>query len=305
MLSHRLLAAAILIPGTVGLMWLDAGEAEAAPFLFLAVSLVGVGCTLEVLRFARGGAADGEARGGDGRAYRTAATAGVLAVFVAAWVPHWVTAPDTAARAVRHLAAVGAGFGVAVLGLLVHRVFRFRTPGGHRDGLATEVFAVAYVGVLLAVAAGLRWLPRPELGYLAVGSLLFGCKGGDTGAYFTGRALGRRKMIPAVSPGKTWAGAVGALVWSAAAATLWVWLARPLFGDDIDWFPLRAAVLGAACGLAGMLGDLAESVLKRDVGVKDSGALLPGMGGALDVCDSLLLAGPVAFALWTLWPPVP
>ena len=313
MLSHRLLAAAILIPATAGLMWLDARGAEAAPFLFLIVSLAGVGCTLELLRFSRPRPdpnAEGAAVPAGPRPRRTAATAGVLAVFVVTFVPHWVPHPEPTARAIRHLGAVAAGFSVALLGLLVHRVFRYRpaaagdAPGGHRAALAAEVFAVAYVGVLLAVTAGLRWLPRPELGYLAVGSLLFGCKGGDTGAYFTGRALGRRKLIPAVSPGKTWAGAGGALLWSAAAATLWLWLARPLFAEGLAWSPLRAAVLGAACGLAGLFGDLVESVLKRDAGVKDSGSLLPGMGGLLDVCDSLLLAGPVAFTLWALWPPV-
>lgn len=117
-----------------------------------------------------------------------------------------------------------------------------------------------------------------------------------------GPRFGRRKLIPSVSPGKTWAGAVGAVVWAAAGTCLWLWLAGPAFERGTVLWP-RAAAFGGTVGLAGLFGDLVESVLKRDAGVKDSGGLLPGMGGVLDVLDSLLLAGPVAALLWFAWPP--
>ena len=120
---------------------------------------------------------------------------------------------------------------------------------------------------------------------MAIGSLIAAAKCGDTGAYLTGRALGKRKLIPAVSPGKTWAGAVGALVWAAAGTTLWLWLAGPAFGrPDLHWE--RAVTFGAAVGLAGLFGDLVESVLKRDAGVKGRRRPAPRHGRGCWTCST-------------------
>ncbi|WP_299377669.1 phosphatidate cytidylyltransferase, partial [uncultured Kiloniella sp.] len=98
----------------------------------------------------------------------------------------------------------------------------------------------------------------------------------DTGAYFAGRAFGRRKLAPAVSPGKTWEGLVGGVVFSSLASLL---LLAPL----ADLAPGYALLVGAILGVVGQVGDLAESLLKRDAGVKDSGSILPGFGGVLDL----------------------
>lgn len=117
---------------------------------------------------------------------------------------------------------------------------------------------------------------------------------GDTGGYFFGRFLGKRKLYPAVSPKKTVAGFVGAVVGALAAslvASLWYLPRLGLFA---------AAALGALAGAAGQLGDLVESLVKRATGVKDSGALIPGHGGLLDRIDALLFVSPLVY-LYALW----
>ncbi|QDT15643.1 phosphatidate cytidylyltransferase [Alienimonas californiensis] len=324
----RLLSAAILIPGFLGLCWLDHRSGPTAPALFVALLAIGWTATAELVRLFPPPAAPPAPEPGDeedtpadywadpkaARPSLLAAGLGVTFALLGAWAPHWFvhaddpTLPATLSptNALTGLGGVTIGVAAGLILAAVRRVLRFDRPGGHAEGLAAEAFGLLYVGGLLAVTAQLRWVGGPDgdgsAGYLAIGSLIAAAKCGDTGAYFTGRLLGKRKLIPRVSPGKTWAGAVGALFWAAVGTTLWLWLAGESFGrGELDF--LRAAVFGAAVGLAGLFGDLVESVLKRDAGVKDAGALLPGMGGVLDVLDSLLLAGPVAVLLWSLWPP--
>jgi phosphatidate cytidylyltransferase len=115
--------------------------------------------------------------------------------------------------------------------------------------------------------------------------LVWGC---DSFAYYTGKAFGRRKLAPRVSPNKTWEGTIGGLIGAtmigAAAGTWWVF---PEMG------PERGALAGALASSAGQLGDLVESMWKRGAGVKDSGIFLPGHGGFYDRVDSLLFAAPV------------
>lgn len=118
---------------------------------------------------------------------------------------------------------------------------------------------------------------------------------GDTGAYFVGRAWGRRKLAPRISPNKTVEGLLGGLVSALLAAAAFAWYA----GASLEQQPLVLAVAVAAF-LASVIGDLFESLLKRHIGVKDSGDLLPGHGGILDRIDAVLAALPV-FALGKLW----
>jgi len=104
-------------------------------------------------------------------------------------------------------------------------------------------------------------------------------------------------MAPVLSPGKTWEGAAASIAASVAVA----WLVIEQAGGDLAARPLGGwFVYGVLVGIAGMLGDLAESLVKRDLAAKDSGSILGGMGGFLDLVDSLLLAGPVAWLLWAL-----
>jgi phosphatidate cytidylyltransferase len=113
---------------------------------------------------------------------------------------------------------------------------------------------------------------------------------GDTGAYYVGRRFGKHKMTPRISPGKSWEGAAASILFAALFTTLGMhlFLNTPL---------LKAAVFGILGNVAGQIGDLAESAMKRGAGLKDSGTLLPGHGGMLDRVDSALFTLPVAFAI--------
>jgi phosphatidate cytidylyltransferase len=116
----------------------------------------------------------------------------------------------------------------------------------------------------------------------------------DTGAFFTGRAVGRHKLAPEISPGKTVEGAIGG--WLCA-------LAMALLVGGFLRLDLRiAASLGAMIGVLSQVGDLCESAIKRDLGIKDFSGLLPGHGGILDRFDSLLMTAPLVYYVLALWP---
>lgn len=118
---------------------------------------------------------------------------------------------------------------------------------------------------------------------------------GDTGGYFAGRAFGRTKLYPRVSPKKTWEGLAGGLLLTTAGVILVKVLALP----DLGW--AECVLLGVVLGAAATLGDLAESLLKRSFDVKDSGWIMPGHGGLLDRIDSLLFVAPLLYAFAVLW----
>jgi phosphatidate cytidylyltransferase len=110
-------------------------------------------------------------------------------------------------------------------------------------------------------------------------------------------------MTPQLSPGKTWAGFVGAVMGSGAGAWAWLQFATPLFDTAVGppaWY--WSVIYGVVMGFVGLVGDLCESLIKRDMGRKDAAALMPGFGGLLDLLDSILYAGPVAYMLWLLLP---
>ncbi|WP_040770873.1 phosphatidate cytidylyltransferase, partial [Novipirellula maiorica] len=137
-------------------------------------------------------------------------------------------------------------------------------------------------------------------GLAALITMIAVTKSTDAGAYFVGRAVGRHKLIPRLSPGKTWEGAVGGMLTStivAFACLHWLFPAMAPTTNAITLIQciIGAIVLGPVLAIAGMLGDLAESLVKRDAGVKDSGSWLPGLGGVWDVTDSLIAAVMPAF----------
>jgi phosphatidate cytidylyltransferase len=155
-------------------------------------------------------------------------------------------------------------------------------------GVAVVVLGLVWVGLGLAHAMLLRDLPH---GGGIVADVLVGTLVGDSGAYFGGRALGRRRLAPRISPNKTWEG----LGIGVATAILAVWLA----GTYQDWLSgTDALLLGLAVGLAAPLGDLFESLVKRDLGVKDTGRLFGAHGGALDRLDALLWTGAAGYWVW-------
>lgn len=167
---------------------------------------------------------------------------------------------------------------------------------GAADRVGRLVLGVLYVGALLAFLPLLRRLDN-GVGWIFL--LLAASWLGDTGAYFAGRAFGKHKLAKVLSPKKTWEGAIGGFFTSMAGAVLFGWL----FGLDVHWAVLAA--LGGVLDVFGVLGDLAESMLKRAFGVKDSGGILPGHGGILDRVDSVIFAGPVLYLVVSLVIQVP
>ncbi len=153
---------------------------------------------------------------------------------------------------------------------------------------ALALFTAGYVGYLLGYVIEVRNLGDP-LGARLIFLMAAVVWAGDSAAYYVGSAIGRHKLAPAVSPGKTWEGAVANVAGGLAGAAV----ARWTFFPDLEW--RHALALAVILSVAGQLGDLFESALKRGAGVKDSGTLLPGHGGFLDRLDSLIVSGPVLF----------
>jgi phosphatidate cytidylyltransferase len=197
----------------------------------------------------------------------------------------------------------------------------YREPGLVTRRLALTFFAWGYIGLLGSFLVQLRWYnaaagtgPSTTALLLAI----FVPKMCDTGAYFTGRLIGKHKMTPVLSPKKTWEGAAGGLVLAALTSVFIThlvgrqWVFEPSRYAD---FPLCRDILlgipgwawsllfGVVIGLVGMIGDLMESLLKRDLGQKDASSVVPGFGGLLDVFDAILFSAPVTFGIlhWLSW----
>jgi phosphatidate cytidylyltransferase len=185
---------------------------------------------------------------------------------------------------------------VSVLLVLFGEMICYQKPGGNTANIATGVFALVYVGLMLCLAVQMRII----WGLGALVSWIIVVKLGDIGAYTVGRLFGRKKLAPKISPGKTIVGAFGALLFSLVGAGLvfknLISISTYEWVDSGIWWGW--IVFGLLVGGAGMLGDLFESLLKRDVGVKDSSTWMPGFGGVLDILDSLLLSAPVAWFCW-------
>lgn len=166
---------------------------------------------------------------------------------------------------------------------------------------AVTVFGALYTGGLIAFAIWLRALDGAGPGWRGTAILFLPVAVtwiGDTAAYFAGRALGRHKLAPTISPAKTWEGAVAGLGATVGGAVLYVGLTRPLVGWTLSFVDVLG--FGAAVAVAGQAGDLIESRFKRDCRVKDSSRLLPGHGGVLDRLDSLLFVFPIGYAYLSL-----
>ncbi len=169
------------------------------------------------------------------------------------------------------------------------------------DALAVTLFGICYAGLLpafLLVLRESRWPDRSWAGTVLVLFPLVVTWVGDTAAMTGGRAFGGARLAPVISPGKTRAGAIAGLLGSVAMAPLFVFFVFPAVAVTMTIGP--ACVMALLLGVAGQAGDLAESLLKRQAGVKDSSALIPGHGGVLDRLDSLYFVLPVAAACYRL-----
>jgi len=223
--------------------------------------------------------------------------AGTLGIVMAA-----AAGSGAAAASPATLGWVAAACMAAVAACFVDGIARYRPGAGMLARAAAGAIAAVGLGLPLAFLVGLRLLDRhtpagtlEPLGLLPLVSLVAVVKAGDVAAYVVGALVGRHRMAPLLSPGKTWEGAAASL--AAAVAVAWIVLERLAWPTAArPWGGWLA--YGLLVGGAGMLGDLAESLVKRDLGAKDSGKSLGGLGGVLDLVDALLLAAPVAWLLW-------
>lgn len=322
MLKFRVIFGTLMIAGLAGLMYLDerldqvrldgtvwqkvfcgrtylpAGLAMLGAFL----GLIAVG-TRELVRIFR-------AKGIYAHSWLVAGAgmAGCLAMYA---MPMRLDGQTTAAV----LASVTAG----VLFAALIEFGRGRRTQGAVAAAGVTMFALVYMGFLPGFFILIRrWHPA----WVVVGVILV-TKACDIGAYFVGRMAGRHKLVPWLSPGKTWEGLIGGVLTAAATAGVlvaagewmqenWGWEVLGRYGREVDpatglsvrmfqafRLPMWAAMVGGAVmGLVGQLGDLAASLFKRDAGLKDSADYIPGFGGLLDVVDSPLAVAPLAY--WML-----
>lgn len=181
-----------------------------------------------------------------------------------------------------------------VIAVLATQTFRFQADFSKMlAGVGVTILGVFYVaflgGFLVSMRVGFNESPFQNLSTKLLGFFFLVIMGSDVGAYFTGKYLGKHKLAPKISPGKTWEGAIGGLLASmafAALATFW-------FFPEL---PYRISLpLAAVMTIIGIIGDLAESALKRGAGAKDAANILPGHGGLLDRLDSLLFNAPILY----------
>ncbi|MDR2170881.1 MAG: phosphatidate cytidylyltransferase [Planctomycetaceae bacterium] len=203
-----------------------------------------------------------------------------------------------------HWAATASLFALLSIAIAVMISFsaemrRYSHPGGVTINLAGSIFAISYLGVLSCFLIQLYM----AYGVMALLSVVIVTKMCDMGAYFVGKAIGRNKMSPDLSPGKTIEGAIGGIVFACLGALILFVVAIPVvipnYESSKNSLLYGWIIFGTIVAIVGMIGDLAGSLIKRDSNMKDSGHSIPGFGGVLDVFDSLLMAAPAAYFLWT------
>ena len=188
--------------------------------------------------------------------------------------------------------SVEIGVFIALLVIPGSYVFGMKNIDEALPSSAVAVLATLYVGMLGGSLIRLR--NDFETGPQLVAFLLFVVWLGDAGAYYVGKSLGKHKLSPRISPKKTVEGLAGGIVASAVAATVIHFVFLP------ELPLLHAMVIGPILAVAGVIGDLAESMWKRSAAVKDSGTLIPGHGGFLDRFDSILFTAPILYIYWAL-----
>ncbi|MBL9092298.1 MAG: phosphatidate cytidylyltransferase [Planctomycetaceae bacterium] len=289
MLRWRLLLGTVFIALLVALVWIDlngvAGYARPGMALLPLALVLAVGGTQEFLSMVRT------------REPNIAACPiyfGNLAIVAAAG---WADERHAGAWQLAALAA-------ALLLVVLTEIFRYDKDVSKQvtERLGLSVLGLVYVGFLMSFIVRLR-LVAGGATIVPLVSMLVVVKLADIGAYTVGRLIGRHKMAPKLSPGKTWEGLAGGVLFSLIGGTVVAWRTGLLVADE----QFQPAVLttwiayAVVVGLTGTAGDLIESLLKRDFGRKDSSTWMPGFGGVLDLIDSPLLAAPAAWAFWTWW----
>lgn len=283
MLIWRLILGFSLAAVLIGLAWLDVRSAVPGVWLMPVLLVFTAAGADELARLLSAAEAPGN------RFWLIVGAVATTAVAWAAWLCPVLTPADAGLLTL-------ATMGLAMAGAMIAEMIRYRQPGQTSRRLAATGMGLVYLGLPAALLVHLRM----QFGMSAVLTMLAAVKLGDVGAYTVGRLIGRRKLVPKISPGKTIEGAVGHLAFAAGGAYLCLTALPAQFASwELTPAPAgKALLVGLVLGVAGMLGDLAESLLKRDAGLKDSSRWLPGFGGVLDMIDSLLLAAPIAWLCW-------
>jgi len=277
-LRDRLILSPILIVALIAVSWLDqALEHRGLPpgsAIFPVMILASVMASRELARILKDK--------GIQASKRIMTTASITGLLVSCTVP--MSWPPTLAVAAVSSAAVG----VLLLSLLFYS--RNRTTEGAVAAAGGTLLSFVYLGLMFGFVLAIR---RHHSIWLLLWVILT-TKASDMGAFATGKAVGRHKLILWLSPGKTWEGLIGGVALSAAVGAAGLWLLGRWQSEAVPpaW---TGAFAGALFGLTGVMGDLIASLFKRDAGLKDAGHVLPGLGGVLDVLDSALLVAPVAF----------
>ena len=275
MLRRRLVTGPLLILGLIGIVVLDELLADRNGVSGIAFTALTAGILIPLA----GIEAAGLLRATGVRAGVLATVFGAESVLLCTLAATMFTDPMTATGMVLM------GPFLAMIGASIH-IARSRSV----EGGFTAVAGMVTSGLWLGLGLGFWLLVARHAGAMTAAGLLMVVKAGDIGAYFTGMSLGRRKLIPWLSPGKTVEGGIGALLWGGGAGAGLAW------ATEVIGIP-SGIIGGVFLAASGAVGDLLESLLKRQAGAKDSGSLLPGMGGMLDVLDSPLLAGPIAWLI--------
>lgn len=192
----------------------------------------------------------------------------------------------------------------AIMVTFITRARQFVTPGKTMVPLAVDCFMIVYLGVPLALVGLLRLQGpnlSPDASLLPLIATLVIIKGTDTGAYSIGKLFGKNKLAPTLSPGKTIEGALGGIAFGVGGGLIVLYVipqqvASIPVSASLSWI-ITAAIFTS---ISGQIGDLAESLIKRDVQQKDSAPLMPGLGGVLDLLDSVLMAAPMAYFFWVV-----
>jgi phosphatidate cytidylyltransferase len=279
-LRTRLIVGTVMAVGAVGVLAFDFGPEY--PGLHLLSLLLGVFATTELRRLIPE----------DSRPVNACVLIGVYVVLWSNW--HCISPYKSNYGQLTTWMPVLAALVASVLTVTLYEIRMYKGDGHATARLATTIFVIVYLGLLPSFLIRLRWLPDDRAG-VALLLAIFVPKCGDIGAYFTGRLFGRTPFAPTLSPKKTWEGFAGGMVFAVATA-VGLSFAAPVFRYGIP----EAIAFGLAVGLAGVFGDLAESMMKRDAMAKDASASVPGFGGVLDVIDSVIFAAPVAY-LFLAW----
>ncbi len=283
MLKYRLTLGPVLIALLIGLAWFDqyVGDASGQQFagvpVGIALALIIAAASIELAKMLRASGSTTPIA-----LHPVFALIGLLAC----WRPGLSGMPSVGA-------ATAASVIVALL--ILGRAALSRSNQGAIINLACGLLTMAYLGFLAGMLMQLR-LAYSAWALLGVLLLIKSC---DIGAFAVGVSIGRHKLIPWVSPGKTWEGLIGGMATSTGLGVLAASLTtNSSINAGLELTLAQGAILGLVCGFTGQMGDLAISMIKRDAGIKDSSAAVPGFGGVLDLLDSPLFAGAIAY--WTL-----